>query len=214
MPTNLNPQNVLNSIKDTAAANTAQSQAFAEKQMQFNAEQAAINREWQAEMSNTAHQREVKDLLAAGLNPVLSTGGNGAATPSGATAVGAAGKVDTSYASALAGFVTSLVNSATQIETAQLSANALIQSSANSAAATQYAAQMSAGASRYASDVGRQNAITSALSSVLNTRYSSNRAYESSKYFADMQKYISSHYQSTTAGVINSLLRDIVPGTK
>jgi len=52
----------------------------------FNAFQAAGTQHFQKMMSNTAHQREVKDLRAAGLNPILSaTGGRGASTPEGAT---------------------------------------------------------------------------------------------------------------------------------
>lgn len=107
--------------------NTGKAQASADKMMQyqtesnakamaFSAEQADKNRVWQERMSNTAHQREVKDLLAAGLNPVLSAmSGNGATTPSGASASGvsssgAQAPVDTSTLNFLASMINTITN--------------------------------------------------------------------------------------------------------
>lgn len=58
-----------------SAANAANAR-LAHQQMQF-----------QERMSNTSYQRQVKDMMAAGINPMLSAKMGGSSTPSGQTAV-------------------------------------------------------------------------------------------------------------------------------
>lgn len=68
-------------------ANQQQLQMMREA-MQFNAEEARKQREWQEKMANTVYTRSVENMKAAGINPILaaSMGLSGASVGSGASA--------------------------------------------------------------------------------------------------------------------------------
>ena len=105
----------------------------------FNASEAQKNRDFQKSMSDTAHQREVNDLVKAGLNPVLSAGGQGSSTPSGDSA-----DADTNITGALASMLKSQMDNNAALQRVQLENDAALQRAQIQASAAVSAAQIQA----------------------------------------------------------------------
>lgn len=214
-----NLDSALSRITRTASENTAKSAQMASEQrdwqerqnalaMQFNAQEAAKSRSWQEYMSNTAHQREIRDLKAAGLNPVLSAmGGNGAAVTSGATAsgvtsAGAKGEVDTSANAALVQILGSVLSAQTQLQTANVNARTQEAVADKYTAMEKLVAQIGADASKYSAQLG-----------FAGSKYNANMHYSLGKYQTDKgfenQVFLEQNYPSNYVQAVNSILKSL-----
>lgn len=81
-------QIAMNFEADQAALNRLFQQQSAQAAMQFEAEQNQKAMDYSERMSNTAYQRAVADLKAAGLNPILAYTNGAASTPQGSAGSG------------------------------------------------------------------------------------------------------------------------------
>lgn len=219
-----------NEALSNAARNSALSQTYAREQMNFqtlanakamsfSAEEAEKARQWQEYMSNTAHQREVLDLVRAGLNPVLSAN-TGASTPSGAsaagvTSAGAQGSVDTSVNSVLGGLLSALINQATTMDVANINRQTALETTFMNNEASKTIASLGADATKIAAALN-----SGATKFAATTQQETQRKYSEYGILGDFLQHLITTEDGSAKGAalvgdtLNSAAVDLINGFK
>lgn len=226
----INNAMAISSANNTFNAGQAKKQMDFQRDMleaanSFNSSEAEKQRQWEQMMSGSAHQRELADLRASGLNPILAAN-NGAAVPSGAAASsvspgqGAKAEADTSANMAIA----SMFNAA-------MSYKAQTDAMKTSAESAQRVAQIQADASRYASTTSMYNAsLNASTNRAINAAQLANQQrlaeYDFKKQIEyrnldfthnqalkqqdlENETWLRSNYPQTNAGIVNKVVDQV-----
>lgn len=132
-----------------------------EKMAQAN---TASGQKWQKMMSDTSHQREVKDLVNAGLNPVLSSGGTGAQGYT--TTVDSAVNGIAGMASAREGASATRYAARQSAAATRAAAAAQLEAARVSAEASRYHSDLAYKSSKYTADMSYKTAIDKPVNSI------------------------------------------------